>query len=74
MTSDILLLGASLLGATFLESTFIINKFNETHLLDNEWQFDQLIDVVNNIKSVNAARGGYEARKITKVEKKMMKQ
>ncbi len=74
MIPDILLLGASMLGATFLESTFSINEFNEAHLLDNEWQFDQLIDVVNHIKLINAARGGYEARKITKVEKKMMKQ
>jgi len=74
LTSDILLLGASLLGATFLESTFSINEFNETHLLEDTYCFDQLIDVVNHIKLINTARGGYEARKITKVEKKMMKQ
>jgi hypothetical protein len=73
LMSDILLLGASMLGATFLESTFSISEFNEAHLLDNRWQFDQLIDVINHIKSINASRGGYGVRRVTKVEKEMMK-
>jgi hypothetical protein len=62
-----------MLGATFLESTFEISKFNEAHLLDKTWQFDQLIDVINHIKSINASRGGYGVRRVTKVEKEMMK-
>lgn len=72
-TPDILLLAASMLGASFLESTFSINEFNETHLLDNTWYFSDLIDVIYHLKSIKASRGGYEARKITKAEKAMMK-
>lgn len=70
---DMLLLAASMLGATFLESTFEICEFNENHLLDNTWRFKSLIDVIHHLKSIHAARGGYEARKITRVEKEMLK-
>ena len=70
---DMLLLAASMLGATFLESTFEISEFNENHLLDNTWRFKSLIDVIHHLKSIHAARGGYEARKITRVEKEMLK-
>lgn len=73
LTSDMLLLAASMLDAIFIESTFSINEFNEMDLLNNTCQFNDLINVINHIKSIAASRGGYEARKITKVEKSMMK-
>ena len=73
MISDVLLLAASMLGASFLESTISIHEHNETDLLENTWCFADLIDITNHIKTINTSRGGYEARKITKVEKEMMK-
>lgn len=73
LTSDILLVAASMLDAIFIESTFSINEFNEMDLLNNTCQFNDLISVINHIKLIVASRGGYEARKITKVEKSMMK-
>ena len=68
-SSTSLLLAAHMLDATFLEFTIDITE----DYLDNPGTFGEYIQLVNDLTEIDKSRGGYEARKLSAIEKELRK-
>lgn len=71
LSSTSLLLAAHMLDAKFLEFTIELTDDTSEHYLDRPGVFYQYRQLVNDLVEIDASRGGYEARKLSKREKEL---
>lgn len=64
-----LAIAASLLGAKFIEYTLTINKEGIHYTLDSSSKLNEYCKLVTDLNIINSSRGGYESRKLNKLEK-----
>lgn len=64
-----LAIAASLLGAKFIEYTLTINKEGIRYTLDSSSKLNEYCKLVTDLNIINSSRGGYESRKLNKLEK-----
>jgi sialic acid synthase SpsE len=68
-----LLLAASVMGAKFLEFSIEIGDDVTEYYLDNPGVFIEYCQLVNDLAEIDKSRGGYEARRLSKIEKDLKK-
>lgn len=67
-------IAAVTLGAKFIEYRINIPEAHADYYLNESVEFDQIFNLVNDITELDKSRGGYEAKKLNKVEKLYLKQ
>jgi sialic acid synthase SpsE len=67
--STSLIIAASMLGAKFLEFTIELSDDNLEYYLDSSGVFSEYSQLVNYLDEISKSRGGYEARRLSKIEK-----
>ncbi len=68
-SSPALLLASSILGADFIEYVIEFNKKDLEYYLESPGKFNEYRNLVTDLTLIDSSRGGYEARKLTKIEK-----
>jgi hypothetical protein len=71
LASTSLMLAAHMLEAKFLEYTIEITDIIAESYLNQSGAFPEYCQLVNDLDQIDNSRGGYEARKLSKLEKEL---